>query len=335
MSVTIRDIAKAAGVSKATVSYVINGRPGVGQETRERVLAIMKQMNFQPNVSARALAGQSTEMLGLVIPDIADVFYASAIRGVESKANEFGYTLNLCTTHALPQREAEVVDMLTHGRVDGIILMTYFLDENYFSQLRARRVPFVSIGHPPALDSLYSISVDNEEAGYKATQYLIHLGHRRIGFLQGPQGSWDSAQRFAGYQRALREHGLSFRSDWVRCGEFRRLLGQAAARELLSLPEPPTAIFAANDQMALGALSAAAERNMRVPEDLSIIGVDDIEAASVVDPPLTTIRQPIQAMGARAVEVLLALIKGERPEPRQVSLPTELIVRGSCGPPSR
>lgn len=330
MPVTIRDIARAAGVSKAAVSYVINGKPGVGEETRRKILRIMEEMKFHPNAMARGLAGRSTGMLGLVIPDITDMFYASIIRGVEAKANDFGYTLTLCTTHGRREKEESVVDVFTSGRVDGVILMTYYLDGEYFNELKGRGIPFVTIDNPPPDESIYSIMVDNEEAGYRATDYLARLGHRRIAFIHGPEDSVSSGKRFRGYLRALEDHGIPFCEGFVGRGDFLKAGGYTAAKALLALDTRPTAVFAANDQMAIGALGAASDWGMRVPEDVSIIGVDDIEAAALVKPPLTTLRQPTYEMGSMAVEILLSLIRGEEPEPRRISLHAELVVRGSC-----
>ncbi|AZR73766.1 hypothetical protein BBF96_10440 [Anoxybacter fermentans] len=330
MPVTINDIAKAANVSKATVSYVINNKPGVSEVTRQKILQIMKEMNYRPNAVARGLAGQKTEMLGLVIPDITDMFYADIIRGVENTANRFNYTLNLCTTHAEPQKEKDVVDSFTSGRVDGVILMTYHLNIDYIYELKKRGIPFVFIDCPIDDESIYSIIVDNEEGGYKATEYLIKLGHKEIAFIHGSRDSWDNESRFKGYCRALKDYGLKFQEEFIKHGEFQKIGGYQVTKELLKLEKKPTAIFAANDQMALGALSAILEAGLKVPDDISIIGFDDIEAAALVDPPLTTISQPTAKMGQKAVELLMDLIRGEEPEPRKILLKTVLVERGSC-----
>lgn len=336
MALTIKDIAKAANVSKAAVSYVINGKPGVSEETRRRIVEIMRQANFRPNATARGLAGQRTEMLGLVIPDITDMFYANIVRGVENKANDFGYTLNLCTTHAVPSRERDVLDIFTSGRVDGVILMAYSLSRDYLEKLKRRGVPFVLIDSPVQDDSVFSIAIDNEDAGYQATEYLIELGHKEIAFIHGSRDSTDSEQRFAGYCRALQEHGLACRENLVKSGQYERAGGYQAAKDLLrteasgaSGTSAPTAVFAANDQMALGVLAAAQELGLRVPEDLSIIGVDDIEAVSLVNPPLTTVRQPMYEVGVEATEALVKLIKGEEVGEWRVLMRTTLVVRES------
>lgn len=332
MQLTIRDIAARAGVSKAAVSYVLNGRPGVSARTRQRVLAIVEELGYRPNTVARSLAGKRTQTLGLAIPDISDMFYADIIRGVESAANAAGYTLTLCTTRSDPRREREAVDSLMSGRVDGVILMAYHLDPDYLGRQSTAGRPFVLLGHPDAGPALHSVSVDNWEAGYKAAEYLYGLGHRRIAFIHGSLRSRDTWYRFHGFRRALERLGADLPEAYVRVGEFRREGGLRATLELMSLPDPPTAIFAANDQMAIGALEAIAATGRRVPEDVSVVGVDDIEAASLIRPALTTVRQPTDEMGRRAVELLLRLIGGEQPQPRRILLPVTLVVRDSCRP---
>ncbi|WP_324670313.1 LacI family DNA-binding transcriptional regulator [Geochorda subterranea] len=330
MGPTIRDVAARARVSKATVSYVLNGRPGVSARTRQRVLEVMEELGYRPNTVARSLASRKTQTLGLVIPDISDMFYAHIIRGVESAANERDYILNLCTTRSDPRREREVVDSLMSGRVDGVILMTYSLDHAYLEKLRATGRPFVLLDDPDAGPSLHAVSVDNSEAGFKAAEYLISLGHRKIAFIHGSPRSRDTWYRFSGFRRALQASGVALREEYVRVGDFTRDGGFKAASELMSLPDPPTAILAANDQMAIGALEAITRSGRRVPEDVSLMGVDDIEAASMIRPPLTTIRQPTYEMGRQAVDLLVRLIGGEELEPRHILLPVTLVVRESC-----
>ena len=330
MTVTIKDIAKAANVSKATVSYVLNDKPGVSQKTRQRILGIIKDMNYYPNVVARGLAGKRIGMLGLVIPDITDMFYASIIRGVEQAANSFNYTLNLCTTHADSQKEREVVDLFSSGRVDGLIIMTYHLDKDYLTALKKKGIPFVFIGSPIKDESIYTVIVDNEKAGYRATEYLIKAGHQKIAFIHGARDAWDNQDRFQGYCDALINYRLPLQQELIKSGDFQRLGGYQAARELLCSALKPTAIFAANDQMALGALTAASELGFKVPADLAIIGFDDIEAASLIEPALTTISQPTMEMGEKAVELVMALINGEKPERRKTFLQTSLVRRGTA-----
>jgi LacI family transcriptional regulator len=339
MSPTIRDIAEAAGVSTAAVSYVLNDKPGVGEETRRRVLKIMREMNYRPNPQARGLAARRTGMIGLMIPDITDPFYVNIVRGVEAKANELGYTLNLCTTHGDAERERDVAELFASGGVDGVIMMTYKLTPSELKELSEGRAPVVAIDNPEAAGWVPSVLVDNIALGRTATSYLTELGHTRIGFIHGVEGSIASMRRYEGYVQALKSQGAEFSPELVEYGGFTHAGGVEAARVLLSRPQRPTAIFAANDQMALGAMSAAMELGLSVPSDLSIIGVDDIEAAALVVPGLTTLKQPTCEIGACAVGILADLIRSPEGDDEagasdvgQRVFEARLIVRGSCAP---
>ncbi len=333
MTATINDVARLAKVSKAAVSYVINNRPGVSAATRQRVLAVMAELNYRPNPSARSLAGQSTGMIGMAIPDISDMFYASIIRGVEKETNSRDFLLNLCTTHGFPPREAEVVDLLGYGRVDGLLLMTYGLKEGQLEGLINQQLPFVLVNYPLGLyNKAYpSLSIDHYHGAVLGTGHLIEAGHRKIAFMHGIEGSRDSAERFRGFCDTLRKHGLEIDRKYLVRGDFHKELGYRAALELLDLADPPTALFAANDQMALGALAACRDRGVDVPGDFSVIGFDDIEAAQHVTPSLTTLRQPTEEMGAAAVRLLFGLMNAQMPFEQVVSLQPELMVRNSVG----
>jgi len=337
---TIRDIAEAANVSTATVSYVINNKPGVSDETRRRIRRIMREMNYRPNPRARGLAIGRTGMLGLMIPDITDPFYVNIVRGVEAEANQLGYTLNLCTTHGDADRERKVAEILTNNGVDGVIMMTYKLSPSELKELNESGMPLVVIDNPDAAGQVPTVLVDNVALGWTATTYLLELGHRQIAFIHGVEGSNSSAGRYEGYVKALESRGIQPNPDLVERGGFSYEGGVKAARKLLSLPNRPTAIFAANDQMAFGVMNAAAELGLSVPEDVSVIGVDDIEAAALVVPGLTTLKQPTREIGACAVQILEGLIKA--PENSSVAgasgvtqrvFKAELVVRGSCAAP--
>ena len=339
MKPTIRDIAEAASVSTAAVSYVINDKPGVSDETRRRVLKIMRDMRYRPNPQARGLAARRTGMIGLMIPDITDSFYVNVVRGVESMANELGYTLNLCTTHGDGDRERDVTERFASGGVDGVIAMTYRLTPSELRNLSSRRFPVVVIDNPDAAGWVPSLVVDNVELGRTATSYLFELGHSRVGFVHGVEGSVTSESRYRGYVETLNSHGMELSPELVAYGDFAYDGGARAARRLLSIHNRPTAIFAANDQMALGVMNAAAELGLAVPDDISVIGVDDIEASCLVAPGLTTLRQPTWEMGACAVQTLVDILKasegqeqGEAADSRAISkvFQAELVVRGSC-----
>jgi LacI family transcriptional regulator len=328
-TITIADIAKMANVSKATVSYVINNKKGVSLDVRKKIQRIIKESNYKPNTMARALAGKHTNSVGLIIPDISDMFYANIIRGVEKASGKFGYFLNLFTTHANPEKEHEVFDFFTSSMADGVIVMTYFVGKEVTRKLRQRKIPFVFLDFPYD-DDIYSVSVDNFEGGFKATNYLISLGHKKIAFLHGPEAARDSKARYRGYLKALEEHNIPFDKDLVLKGDFLRQSGFKAAKKLIENKKMPTALFAANDQMALGAMSALKKEGYRIPEDISIIGFDNTEASSFSKPTLTTIMQPIFEMGSLAAKTLISLINGKTPEKKRYLLKTRLIERQSC-----
>ncbi|PNR98771.1 transcriptional regulator [Petrotoga mexicana DSM 14811] len=328
--ITIEDIAQIAQVSKATVSYVINDKPGVSEPVRNKIKNIIEETNYFPNSAARGLAGEKTHFVGLVIPDISDMFYANIIRGVEKTLNKKDYLLNLFTTHARPEREQQVVRLLNKSMVDGLIIMAYFITDNFIKSLKERDIPFVFIDYPPKDEDIYSVMVDNENGAFEATEYLIKLGHKKIAFLEGPQVAWDSKARFKGYLKALKAYGIKFNQELVENGNFTKEEGYTATKRLLEKGEKFTAIFSSNDQMAIGAMRALKESGYKIPTDVSTIGFDNIEASSIIEPPLTTVSQPIYEMGKKAVDIITALINGETIEEKRYLLKTKLIERQSC-----
>jgi len=327
---TIEDIANIANVSKATISYVINEKPGVSKEVRQKVKKIIEEYNYVPNSAARGLAGEKTHFIGLVIPDISDIFYANIIRGVEKTSNKLGFFLNLLTTHAQAEREQQVIKLFNKSMVDGLIVMAYYLKDKYIDILTESGIPFVFIDYPRKNEEIYSVLVDNESGAFEATEYLISLGHKKIAFLEGPQAAWDSKARFEGYVKALNKHVIEFNQNLVENGNFTKEEGYLATKRLLAKNEKFTAIFSANDQMAIGAIRALKEAGLKVPDDISIVGFDNIEASSIIEPPLTTVNQPIYEMGKKSVEVLVKLINKEEVKEKKIMLKTKLIERHSC-----
>jgi LacI family transcriptional regulator len=331
VTVTINDVARLANVSKASVSYVINNKPGVSEATRKKILDVMAELNYRPNPIARGLAGQSMGMIGMAIPDISDMFYARIIRGVEKEVNTHDFILNLCTTHGHHTREKDIVDLLSSGRVDGLLLMTYFLEETQLQELSAKGLPFVLINCPPSqYENPYSsILIDHYRGAVIGTEYLIKCGHKDIAFIHGSSISKDNEQRFEGFKDTLKQYGLELNPDYVGYGDYKKEGGYEAALKLLELPKRPTAVFAANDQMALGVLDACRDKGVGVPEDLSVLGFDDIEASQYVKPSLTTLRQPTEAMGAAAVQLLFAMLDGKQKSPKTMALQPKLKIRQS------
>ena len=327
---TINDIAKIANVSKATVSYVLNDKPGVSDKVRSKIKNIIDEYNYVPNSAARGLAGEKTHFIGLVIPDISDMFYANIIRGVEKTSNKLGFFLNLLTTHAQAEREQQVIKLFNKSMVDGLIVMAYYLKDQYIDILTESGIPFVFIDYPPKNEEIYSVLVDNESGAFEATEYLISLGHKKIAFLEGSKVAWDSKARFEGYVKALKRYAIEFNPNLVENGNFTKEEGYLATKRLLAKKEKFTAIFSANDQMAIGAIRALKEEDLKVPDDVSIVGFDNIEASSIIEPPLTTVSQPIYEMGKKTVEILVRLINKEEVKEKKIMLKTRLIERHSC-----
>lgn len=330
--VTIFDVAREAGVSYATVSRVINNKDHVKPEKRERVLRAMTRLGYVVNQQARSLAGGKSQVIGLVVPGVDSSYIGEIIRGIDEELASASYDLMLYTTHRRKTRESTYVATLTQGLADGLLLVLPRDPGAYMDALRWRGFPFVVIDHQGLDDTGPAVCATNRQGGYDAARYLIELGHRRIGFITGTLDVRCSTDRLAGYRAALSEFGLPLDPALVREGDFQQPDGYRGARELLALPDPPTAIFSSNDVMAFGVMEAVRECGLRIPGDISIVGFDDIPQATHVNPQLTTVRQPLEKMGRLAARMLLELIGNPRSEAARIELPTELIVRDSCRP---
>jgi len=325
-TVTLADVARAAGVSKMTVSNVINNKPGMSEETRERVRRAIEHTGYVVNPAARALTGKRSNLIGVLTPRLNWPFVTEILHAASLTAEAAGLNLAIFTTGNNATLERERATLL-RTLADGVMLVIPSADEHH---VFGDRVPVVTLG----AQGQRTVQIDNHAGGYLATRHLIDLGHSRIAHISGqPNFLRDAADREAGYHAALLEAGLHAPEAYVQSGEFSEEEGERAARTLLTLPEPPTAIFAANDLSAIGALRAASSLGLRVPQDLSIVGFDDIHAAVVTDPPLTTIRQPLQEMGETAARVLIDLIRGAQPQQQHVRFPATLVVRASTAPP--
>ncbi len=333
---TLRDVASTAGVSISTVSCVINRTKYVSPELTSRVEEAIKVLDYQPNELARGLRTNQTCTLGLVTSDITNPYFAEMARGVEDRAERDDYTVFLCNTDAEPRREAKYVQRLLSRQVEGIIFTSLRQDDEIVKRLVTDGFPVVLINRwVPEVEADY-VGTDNVRGAIRATEYLIALGHTRIGFIGGAALSSSSSDRREGYLQALTKAGLSVEPELMLEGDLKQKGGYAAARRLLSLPKLPTAIFAANDLMALGVMEVAAERGVRIPEELSLIGYDDNPICALPGIELTTIRQPAYEMGKLAAELLLEKFRlGSNKDwvPRQVTLRSELVVRRTTAPP--
>ncbi len=328
-NVTIIDVAQAAGVSYATVSRVLNNDPHVKPETRERVIHSITRMGYTVNQQARTLAGGRSHVIGLLVPDLGTGYIGEIIRGVDEALAAAQYDLMLYTTHRRKTKESAYVTSLTQGMTDGLLLVLPRDPGEYLASLRQRHFPYVLIDHQGVGDVESAVGATNRQGGYKATEYLIGLGHQRIGFITGTMDLGCSRDRLEGYHAALYDGGLPSDPQLIQEGDFWQPSGFAAARNLLALSEPPTAIFASNDVMAFGVMEAVRDWGLRIPEDMSIVGFDNIPQAEHVSPQLTTIEQPLAEMGREATCRLLALINDPDLPLTRLELPTQLVVRAS------
>jgi len=327
----MRDVAEQAGVSLTTVSHVINRTRFVSSDVTERVMSAMDQLNYRPNELARSLRRGHTRTLGLILPDSANPYFAEIGHAIEVAAYESGYNVILCNTHGVEQKESHYINVLRDKQVDGIIFVATGDKTNSISQTLGEDFPVLLVDRELAGVSTDVIIVDNYQGGYLATQHLVNLGHTKNACISGPSRIRPSSERISGYIQALEQSGINVNPDYFRMGDFHPNSGYQAALELLNLADPPTAIFACNDLMAIGVIRAGMEMGRKIPDDLALVGFDNIELAAYTIPPLTTISQPIQEMGEIATQLLIKRINEDKSEPRRELLPVELVVRGSCG----
>jgi LacI family transcriptional regulator len=328
--VTIRDVAAIAQVSTSTVSHVINDTRYVSPATRERVLSAMATLNYSPNRLARSLRNSRTLTLGVLLPNSANPFFAELLLGVEAACFDFGYNIIMGNANDNPERELSYLEVLLSRKVDGILLVSTGAFKESIALLASHDVPVVVVDRATNLPSVDEIFTENKQGGMIAINYLLNLGHIRIGCITGPSFLTPSAERVAGYYEAMKAAGISVDSRWVVIGDFQHETGYSGCRQLLRLPEPPTAIFACNDLMAVGALCAVHEAGLRVPDDISVIGYDDVPLASYTVPRLTTIAQPARQLGRLAVERLVARLQNQEMPVLREKLAVTLVVRDSC-----
>jgi LacI family transcriptional regulator len=328
----MRDVAERAGVSATTVSHVINGTRPVSDELRARVLAAIDELGYQPNLLARSLRRGETHTIGMIVPDSANPFFAEVARGVEDASFADSYSVIVCNSDGDLEKELLYTNVLAEKQVDGIIFVAAGVSTEHIRDLQARRMPLVVVDRDIPDVAVDSVLTDNVRGGWLATHHLLELGHRRIGCIAGPSDVTPSADRITGYLRALREAGIPVDGALIVKGDFQYESGYHAARQLLAMDDPPTAVFGCNDLMAVGAISAAVEMGRRVPADLSVVGFDDVRLASFANPALTTVAQPKYEMGVVAATMLLERIHDLGIPPRRRVLDTKLLIRQSTAP---
>jgi LacI family transcriptional regulator len=331
---TQKDVARLAGVSQALVSHVVNETDkAIPEATRQRVLKAMDELGYTPNKAARSLRAQKSYTIACIVPDITNAFYPAFLRGIQSVADPKGYDLIIYDSHSSETKELHYLRALGCGHVDGAIAVLFHRDAQIISDLVDEGLHLVTLegGRPEPDTRLHDvIYVDNRSASRAAVAYLIDRGHTRIGMLSGTKGTPPQRRRLQGYQQALADNVLSFDDLLVRNGDYTEMGGYAEMQALLSLPVVPSAVFAANDLMAIGAMTAVKEHGLCIPQDIAIIGFDDIPAARLVYPRLTTVAQFQQKIGQRAAALLFERLCGTAPEQVQsVEMPFEIIVRES------
>ncbi len=336
MRVSIKDIARAAGVSHPTVSRALSDSPLISEETKVRIQRLAQEMGYSPNALARGLVTRQTYSVGVVVTTIADPFVAEIVQGIEATAHDHGYTVVLCNSESVPEREIASVEMLRSKRVDGVIVTASRVGALYLEYLEQIGGPIVLINNHNEESGRYtfSVSVDNRHGGRLATGHLVQLGHRRIAYVTGPANHSSDVDRLAGYRQALVGGGIEPDPTLVVPGNGRPDGGEEALQAILALDPRPTAVFCYNDMTAIGLIHAAQQAGLSIPQDMAVVGFDDILFASYLYPPLTTVAQPKVEMGQRAMHMMLSLITAKEESEEDLAnivVQGKLIVRASSG----
>lgn len=331
---TLEDVAHLCGVSRSTVSRVINDHPNVSEPVRQRVLKVIEETGYHPNLAARSLVSQCSNILGLVVSRsvqtfFTDPYFPRVTQGVAQACNENNRTLALFLIQTKEDEQNLFPRLSRPGQLDGIIIQSTHADDSLFHQLNQGDIPFVSAGRPINAPEMSYVDVDNVSGAYTAVRHLIHLGRKCIATIAGPLNTSPGLDRLRGFQRALADSNIEYNENLVDEGDFSQGSGYYCAKRLLL--HKPDALFVASDTMALGAIRAIRENGLQVPGDIALVGYDDLPIALQADPPLTTIRQPIRRLGIKLVQVLLDMIENGSEPPRRVIFDTELVIRESCG----
>jgi len=331
---TLEDVAKMAGVSRSTVSRVVNQHPNVRNDVRERVLKIIQNTGYHPNVAARTLVSQRSWMIGLVLPRsvssfFADPYFPLLTQGIAQACNQHNYTLGLFLVSSVEDEEKIFPRVSRKGLLDGILVQSGQIGDQLIDRLVNSSIPLVIGGRPFHADEVSYIDVDNVKAANMAVSHLIQQGYKRIGTISGPANTTVGLDRKEGYLKALTEQELVVDKTLMCEAEFTEAGGYSAMQKLLAAR--PDAIFAAADLIAIGAMRAVRDAGLRIPEEVAFVGFDDLPVAAIQNPPLTTIRQPIARLGIMAVGMLIDLIENGIHPPRRIILDTELVIRDSCG----
>jgi LacI family transcriptional regulator len=337
LKLTMDDVARAANVSKQTVSAVINNKSGISEKTRVRIRRIIAKLDYEPNMLASSLRGQGSFTVGVVIPSITNPYYPEIVRGIEDEAQRHGYSLFLCNSDENPEKEVKYLQLLRRHRIAGLIAATVQVHPAWAEALKnlaAQRIPVVVLGSFRPSEKVVQITIDDVEGSVKATSHLLDLGHDRIGMIMQPAYEPNGESlRVTGFLKAHKLRGKEVPSELLVPGGWHVKEGQDGAARLMELPVPPTAIVAPNDMAAIGAITKLKELGRRVPEDVAVVGYDNIAIAEWYDPTLTTVDQPHYQMGQRAMEAMLKRLENLSDPAEAVKFETSLIIRRSSGGP--
>lgn len=332
--VTIFDVAREAGTSYSTVSRVFSNSGKVAEVTKRRVIEVADELGYVPNKQARSLAGGKTHAIGILVPRFDNGYVSSVVNGIDDEIAGTDYNILLYTTHRADQDEARYVNRIINDLAEGLIILLPRHSETYLNALAAKNFPYVFVDHQGVSETSISITATNFRGAYDATEYLINLGHQRIAFITGHLDVRSGLDRLHGYRAALQDYGIEVEAELIQNGDFLPQSGYIKTQDLLNLKELPTAIFASNDLMAFGVMNAITDAGLSVPEDISVIGFDNIPQTELFRPRLTTIHQPLTEMGRIATRMLLQQIEDPSKVPHQGTLlATELVIRDSCQPP--
>ena len=332
MNYTIKDVAKKAGVSIATVSRVINKKDRVKEETRQRVLSVIKELNYVTNFSAKALRKHRTNVIGVIVPEVSVSFYAEIIKGIENKANEYNLRLIVCDGEGNLNKEKDFVKFLYDQSIGGMIFILPSMPNDELVRIKNNRKPIVLFGRNMQKYNIPSITVDNKLGAYKAVKHLSSHGYKKIAFIGGDEAEhlYDRKERFKGYQEALRDCGHEIKSDYIISAPSETI--NNVFTRLMKLPNPPDAIFCAYDELALGVLKTAQNMRIEIPKDIGLVGFDDIRICEYTSPSLTTVKQPTVMIGSLCCEKLIySLDQAQEIQNVNLVIPPELIIRQSCG----
>ncbi|MCB0283763.1 MAG: LacI family DNA-binding transcriptional regulator [Calditrichae bacterium] len=333
MKINIQEIARRSNVSIATVSRVLNNKGPVKPETRNKILTLAKQLNYKPSPHARALSSRRTDTIGVILPELVDEYFMDIIQGIDEEAHLFNKYLMISSSHSQRNDIETIMEFMGSGRTDGAIIMAPSLHDEIYEVIKKSKRPVVLLNCCSSKTNVVSFNIDNYRGARQIVAHLIDHGYRKIGMIKGPDRNIEAQARFEGFHDILVERGLEYKENYVISGDFSLTSGNYGMLRLMGSDDKPQAIFAANDYMAIGAYQAARNLNLKIPEDVAIVGFDDIFTSRIIHPRLTTVHVPVVELGRRALNYLVGMIDGTKDpaESYHEELSTGLVIGESCG----